>query len=59
MSAYGCYVKFTTQSRQHDALVEHLLSAATEVSKHVLPLLAGPPEKIHLLPLAGNGLTLP
>jgi hypothetical protein len=45
MSAYGCYVKFTTQSGQHDALVEHLLSAAAEVSKHVLPLLAGPPKR--------------
>ena len=28
MSAYGCYVKFTAQPGQRDALVEHLLSAA-------------------------------
>ena len=104
MSAYGCYVKFTTQSGQRDALVEHLLSAAAEVSKvagcevylintsptepesvwvtevwrsqqehdasltnegaqaaikHVLPLLAGLPEKIDLLPVGGKGLALP
>src|SRR5437667_12394754 len=33
MPAYGCYVKFTTQPGQRDALVEHLLSAATFVEK--------------------------
>ena len=103
MSAYGCYVKFTAQPGQRDALVEHLLSAAalgekaagcqlyiintsptepesvwvTEVwrsqqehdasltiegaqaaIKQVLPLLAGSPEKIDLLPVGGKGLTL-
>ncbi len=103
MSTYGCYVKFTAQPGQCDALVEHLLSAAaltekatgcqlyiintsptepesvwvTEVwrsqqehdasltiegaqaaIKQVLPLLAGSPEKIDLLPVGGKGLTL-
>jgi quinol monooxygenase YgiN len=103
MSAYGCYVKFTAQPGQRDALVEHLLSAAagatktagcefyiintsptepesvwvTEVwrsqqehdaslttldaqmaIKQVLPLLAGSPEKIDVLPVGGKGLTL-
>ncbi len=103
MSAYGCYVKFTTQPGQRDALVAHLLSAAAEVSKtvgcklylintsptepesvwvtevwrsqqehdasltgegaqaaikQVLPLLAGSPEKIDLLPVGGKGVTL-
>ena len=103
MSAYGCYVKFTTRPGQRDALVEHLLRAAAEVSKaagcelylintsptepesvwvtevwrsqhehdaslttpgaqeaisHVLPLLAGSPEKIDLLPIGGKGVTL-
>ena len=103
MSAYGCYVKFTAQPGQRDALVEHLLSAAALVEKapgcqlyiintsptepesawvtevwrsqqehdasltiegaqaaikQVLPLLAGSPEKIDLLPVGGKGLTL-
>src|SRR5437588_13079853 len=103
MSAYGCYVKFTAQQGQRDALVEHLLSAAagatktagcefyiintsptepesvwvTEVwrsqekhdaslttpgvqaaIKQVLPLLAGSPEKIDVLPVGGKGFTL-
>ena len=103
MPAYGCYVKFTTQPGQRDALVEHLLSAAafiekaagcelyiintsptepesvwvTEVwrsqeehdasltiesaqaaIKQVLPLLAGSPEKIDVLPVGGKGLSL-
>ncbi len=103
MSAYGCYVKFTTRPGQRDALVVHLLSAAAEVSKvagcevyivnisptepesvwvnevwrsqeehdasltapgaqeaisHVLPLLAGSPEKIDVLPVGGKGFTL-
>ena len=103
MSAYGCYVKFTVQPGQRDTLVEHLLSAATGVSKaagcelyiintsptepnsvwvtevwrsqqehdaalaiegaqqaimQVLPLLAGSPEKIDVLPVGGKGFTL-
>ena len=103
MPAYGCYVKFTTQPGQRDALVEHLLSAATFIEKaagcelyiintsptepesvwvtevwrsqeehdasltiegaqaaikQVLPLLAGSPEKIDVLPVGGKGLTL-
>jgi quinol monooxygenase YgiN len=103
MSAYGCYVKFTSQPGQRDALVEHLLSAAAGASKaagcelyiintsptepesvwvtevwrsqqehdaslttldarvaikQVLPLLAGSPEKIDVLPVGGKGLTL-
>jgi hypothetical protein len=29
MSAYGCYVKFTSRPGQRNALVEHLLSAGT------------------------------
>lgn len=103
MRAYGCYVKFTAQPGQRDALVEHLLSAATFVEKaagcelyiintsptepesvwvtevwrsqqehdaslttfgaqaaiaQVLPLLAGSPEKIDVLPVGGKGLTL-
>jgi quinol monooxygenase YgiN len=103
MSAYGCYVKFTAQPGQRDALVEHLLSAAAGASKaagcelyiintsptepesvwvtevwrsqqehdaslttldaqvaikQVLPLLAGSPEKIDVLPVGGKGLTL-
>jgi len=103
MNAYGCYVKFTAQPGQRDALVEHLLSAAALVSqvagcevyiintsptepesvwvtevwrsqeehdasltiegaqaaiKQVLPLLAGSPEKIDVLPVGGKGLTL-
>jgi len=103
MSAYGCYVKFTAQPGQRDALVEHLLRAAAEVSKgpgcelyiinasptepehvwvtevwrsqeehdsslttegaqvairQVLPLLAGSPEKIDLLPVGGKGWPL-
>ncbi len=33
MSAYGCYVKFTAQPGQCDALVEHLLSAAALTEK--------------------------
>src|SRR2546421_6424765 len=33
MPAYGCYVKFTTQPGQRDALVEHLLSAAAFIEK--------------------------
>ncbi len=33
MRAYGCYVKFTAQPGQRDALVEHLLSAAAFVEK--------------------------
>ena len=31
MSAYGCYVKFTTRPGQRDALVEHLLCAVAGV----------------------------
>jgi len=103
MSAYGCYVKFTAQPGQRDALVQHLLNAAAFVEKtagcqlyiintsptepesvwvtevwrsqqehdasltiegaqaaikQVLPLLAGSPEKIDLLPVGGKGLTL-
>ncbi len=102
MSAYGCYVKFTAQPGQRDALVEHLLRAAAGVSnvagcelylintsptepesvwvtevwkseqehdasltiegvqeaiKKVLPLIAGSPEKIDVLPIGGKGLT--
>jgi quinol monooxygenase YgiN len=101
MSAYGCYVKFTAQPGQRDALVKHLLSAAAGVSeapgcelyiintsptepecvwvtevwrsqqehdtsltlvgaqeaiKQVLPLLAGRPEKIDVLPVGGKGI---
>ncbi len=33
MGAYGCYVKFAARSGQRDALVEHLLRAATFVEK--------------------------
>jgi quinol monooxygenase YgiN len=33
MSAYGCYVKFTAQLGQRDALIEHLLSAAALMEK--------------------------
>ncbi len=103
MSAYGCYVKFTARLGQRDALIEHLLHAATgvrsvagcesylintsptepesvwvtevwrsqeehdasltiegaqEAIKQVLPLLAGLPEKIDVLPVGGKGLTL-
>ena len=103
MSAYGCYVKFTAQPGQRDALVEHLLSAAALVEKapgcqlyiinisptepesvwvtevwrsqqehdasltipgaqaaikQVLPLLAGSPEKIDVIPVGGKGLNL-
>ena len=103
MSPYGCYVKFTAQPKQRDALVEHLLSAAAGASKatgcvlyiintsptepesvwvtevwrsqeehdaslttpgaqaaikQVLPLLAGSPEKIDVLPVGGKGFTL-
>ena len=103
MSVYGCYVKFTAQPGQRDALIEHLLSAAalaekaagcelyiintsptepesvwvTEVwrsqqehdaslttlgaqaaIKQILPLLAGFPEKINVLPVGGKGFTL-
>jgi quinol monooxygenase YgiN len=103
MSAYGCYVKFTAQPGQRDALVEHLLRAAALVEKEagcelyiintsptepdsiwvtevwrsqeehdasltiesvqanikqVLPLLAGSPEKIDVLPVSGKGITL-
>ncbi len=103
MSTYGCYVKFTAQPGQRNALVEHLLSAAALVEKaagcelylintspiepesvwvtevwrsqeehnaslaiegaqaaikQVLPLLAGPPEKIDVLPVGGKGFTL-
>jgi quinol monooxygenase YgiN len=103
MSAYGCYVKFTAQPEQRDALVEHLLRAAAliekaagcelyiintsptepesvwvtevwrsqqehdasltipgaqEAIKQVLPLLAGSPEKIDVLPVGGKGLIL-
>ena len=100
MSAYGCYVKFTSRPGQRDALVEHILSAAAFVEKaagcelyiintsptepesvwvtevwrsqeerdasltiegaqaaikQVLPLLAGSPEKIDVLPVGGKG----
>src|SRR5437588_11163227 len=103
MPAYGCYVEFTTQPGQRDALVEHLLSAAAfiekaagcelyiintsptepesvwvtevwrsqeehdasltvegagELIKKVMPLLAGSPEKIDLLPVGGKGLSI-
>jgi len=33
MGIYGCYVKFTAQPGQRDALVEHLLRAAALVEK--------------------------
>jgi len=101
--SYGCYVKFTAQPGQRDALVEHLLCAAALVEKaagcelyiintsttepdrvwvtevwrsqaehdasltiegaqaaikQVLPLLAGSPEKIDVLPVGGKGFTL-
>jgi quinol monooxygenase YgiN len=100
---HGCYVKFTAQPGQCDALVEHQLRAAAGVSKvaecelylintlptelesvwvteawrnqqdldaslttedsqeaikQILPLLAGSPEKIEVLPVGGKGLTL-
>lgn len=103
MSAYGCYVKFSAQPGQRDALVKYLLRAAAGVStaagcelyivntsptepesvwvtevwrsqqehdaslttegtqeaiKQILPLLAGSPEKIDILPVGGKGLTL-
>jgi len=103
MSAYGCYVKFTSRPGQRDALVEHLLRAAAfvektagcelyiintspiepecawvtevwrsqeehdasliiegaqEAIKQVLPLLAGSPEKIDVIPVGGKGLIL-
>jgi quinol monooxygenase YgiN len=35
MRAYGCYVKFTAQPGQRDALVEHLLSEAAFVEKAI------------------------
>ena len=100
MSAYGCYVKFTTRPGQRDALVEQFLSVAALIDgaagcelyiintsptepecvwvtemwrsqeehdaaltledaqaaiKRVLPLLAGSPEKIDVLPVGGKG----
>ncbi len=103
MTTYGCYVKFTAQTGQRDALIEHLLRAASfvekasgcelyiinasptepesvwvtevwksqqehdaaltiegapEAIKLVIPLLAGPPQKIDVLPIGGKGLTL-
>lgn len=33
MSAYGCYVKFTSRPGQRDTLVKHLLNAAAGVSQ--------------------------
>lgn len=102
MSAFGCFVKFTAQPGQRDALIKHLLYVATEVPKvatgcdlylintsptepesvwitevwksqeehdasvnvevaqetlkHIIPLLAGAPEKIDVLPVGGKGL---
>jgi quinol monooxygenase YgiN len=101
MPTYGCYVKFTAHPGKRDALVEHLLQAASSVAqlegcqlyvintsptepesvwvteiwrsqeehdaslnvegaqeaiKQVLPLLAGRPEKIDVLPIGGKGL---
>jgi quinol monooxygenase YgiN len=100
MSAYGCYVKFTTHPGQRDALVEQFLNVAALIDgaagcelyiintsptepecvwvtemwrgqeehdaaltlesaqaaiKRVLPLLAGSPEKIDVLPVGGKG----
>lgn len=42
--------------QEHDASLT--VEDAQEVIKQVLPLLAGPPEKIDVLPVGGKGFTL-